>query len=480
MDLCDLSASRLSRMLRNKEIRAREVTESVLARMEEREGALHAFITRTPGEALKQADAADRLFASGAPPSPLTGIPVAVKDNICTRGTLTTCGSHMLAGYAPPYDATVVARLRRAGAVFVGKTNLDAFGMGSSTEASAFGPTRNPVDGACVPGGSSGGSAAAVAAGEAVVALGSDTGGSIRLPASFCGVVGMKPTYGRVSRYGLVAYASSLEQIGPIARSVEDCALLLGALAGKDPLDATSVDLPVPDYGASLGVGGSGVRLGIPREYFVEGLDPRVEESVLTAARRLEALGATLVDVSLPHTREAISAYYILATAEASSNLARFDGVKYGYRPEGCRDLTDLYEEARTRGFGKEVKRRIMLGTYVLSAGYYDAYYLKAQKVRTLVRGDFEKAFQEVDALLAPVSPFPPFRLGEKIEDPLQMVLVDVYTVALNLAGLPGLSVPCGTVGGLPVGFQLMGRPFEEGTLLGIGHAYEEASGRAR
>ena len=479
MTLCDESAVTLARRLRAGEISSRELTESVLGRIEEREPDLNAFITVTGDEALEAADRADRRFREGKAVPPLNGLPVAVKDNLCTRGVPTTCAARMLQGWVPPYDATVVERLKRGGAVIVGKTNLDQFGMGSSTENSVFGPTRNPHDPDVVPGGSSGGSAAALAAGETVLALGTDTGGSIRLPAAYCGVVGVKPTYGRVSRYGLVSYASSLDQVGAMGRRVEDCALLLGALCGRDPRDSTSADVPVPDFTEGLDRGVRGLRIGLPGEYFVEGLDPGIRASVREAVAVLEREGAEIREVSLPHTPYAISAYYLIATAEASSNLARFDGVKYGFRASsGSGDLLGMYEATRSEGFSREVKRRIILGSYVLSAGYYDAYYLKAQKVRRLVKEDFDRAFEEVDCLAAPVSPCLPFRLGEKMDDPLQMYLVDVYTAPLNMSGLPGLSLPCGRVKGLPVGLQLIGRAFDEAVLLRAAHAYQEAAGR--
>ncbi len=475
MALCDLNASTLIAMLRRREISSRELTEAVLERIEQREAEINAFITVMPAEALRAAERADERAAAGDPPPPLNGLPMAVKDNLCTMGIRTTCGSRILENYTPPYDATVVRRVTGSGAVIIGKTNLDQFGMGSSTENSIFGPTRNPLEAGCVPGGSSGGSAAALAAGETVLALGTDTGGSIRLPAAYCGVAGIKPTYGRVSRYGLISYASSLDQVGAMGRSAEDCALLLGALCGKDPMDSTSVDIPVPDFTASIGKGLEGVRIGLPREYFVEGLDPRIRDKIMEAVRVLEGGGARVVEISLPHTRYAISAYYLIATAEASSNLARYDGVKYGFRSAGGdRDLLAMYESTRSEGFGREVKRRIMLGSYVLSAGYYDAYYRKAQKVRRLVKQDFDRAFGRVDCMVTPVSPCLPFRLGEKIEDPLQMYLVDVYTAPLNMSGLPGMSVPCGRVDGLPVGMQVIGKPFDEETVLRVGSAYQD------
>jgi len=477
MALCDQSASTLIQWLRRGDISSRELTQSVLARIEERDDLINAYITVTGEQALEAADLADERFRnSSVPPPLLNGLPVAVKDNICTRGIRTTCASGILENYAPPYDATVVRRLREAGAVVVGKTNLDQFGMGSSTENSFFGPTRNPHNPDRVPGGSSGGSAAALAAGETVLALGTDTGGSVRLPAAYCGVVGIKPTYGRISRYGLISYASSLDQIGAMARRVEDCALLLAPLCGRDLRDTTSADMPVPNFSQDLDRGIRGLRIGLPSEYFVEGLDHRIQDATQSAVSVLESLGAQVVEVSLPHTRYAISAYYLIATAEASSNLARYDGVKYGFRSSsGDTDLMDMYETTRSQGFGREVKRRIVLGSYVLSAGYYDAYYLKAQKVRRLVKEDFDRAFSNVDCLVTPVSPCLPFRRGEKMEDPLQMYLVDIYTAPLNMSGLPGMSLPCGYVDGLPVGLQIIGRAFDEETVLRLGYALQEA-----
>jgi aspartyl-tRNA(Asn)/glutamyl-tRNA(Gln) amidotransferase subunit A len=480
MELCDLSATQLAALLKERKVSSREITESVLERIGTREGAIHAYITVTPEAARRQADLADEKIGKGGDFSPLAGIPVAVKDNLCTKDVRTTCASKMLADYTPPYDATVVSRLRSEDMVMIGKTNMDEFAMGSSTENSALGPTMNPVDPRRVAGGSSGGSAAAVAAGETVVAVGSDTGGSIRQPASFCGVVGMKPTYGRVSRYGLVSYASSLDQVGPLTRTVEDCALMMNALCGHDPLDTTSARVPRPDFTQSLHKDVTGLRIGIPREYFVEGLDERVKTLVLEAVNRLSGEGALVEEVSLPHTPYAISAYYLIATAEASSNLARYDGVKYGFRSPGpLSDCLEMYKKTRSQGFGREVKRRIMLGTYVLSAGYYDAYYLKAQKARTLIKQDFDRAFGMVDCLITPVSPTLPFKPGEKLGDPLQMYLVDIYTVSMNLAGLPALSIDCGRVEGLPVGLQIIGKPFDEETVIRLAHAYQQIRGVA-
>jgi aspartyl-tRNA(Asn)/glutamyl-tRNA(Gln) amidotransferase subunit A len=475
MELCDHSATELSKMLRKREIRAREITESVFRRIEEREDRINAFVTRTYETALRQADQADATLDKGERIPLLNGIPIAIKDNLCTQDVRTTCGSKILGNYIPPYNATAVKKVLQSGAVLVGKTNLDEFGMGSSTENSAFGPTHNPVNPEYVAGGSSGGSAAALAAGETVLALGTDTGGSIRQPSAFCGVVGIKPTYGRVSRYGLISYASSLDQIGALARSVEDCALLLNVICGHDRLDSTSADVQKPDFRRSLNKDIKGLRIGLPREYFVEGLDPKIKALVMNAVEHLEKNGARVRDISLPHAKYAVSTYYLIATAEASSNLARYDGVKYGFRSNG--DISDsikMYEATRSEGFGKEVKRRIMLGSYVLSAGYYDAYYLKAQQARALIKEDFDRAFADVDCMLTPVSPCTPFKLGEKIDEPLQMYLVDIYTVSLNLAGLPGISINCGLADGLPVGFQLIGKPFDEEVLLRVGHAYEK------
>jgi aspartyl-tRNA(Asn)/glutamyl-tRNA(Gln) amidotransferase subunit A len=452
------------------------VLEAMLARIDRLDGRIGAYLTVLRDEAVAAAREADARYRRGAPLGPLDGIPLALKDNLCARGTRTTAGSRILETFVAPYDATVVARLRAGGAVLLGKTNLDEFAMGSSTEFSAYHLTRNPWDLARVPGGSSGGSAAAVAAGLAAGALGSDTGGSVRQPAAFCGVVGLKPTYGRVSRYGLIAFGSSLDQIGPFAGDVRDAALLLGAIAGHDPRDSTSVEEPVPDYVAGLGAGVRGLRLGVPDEYFIDGMDPEVERAVRAAIGVLRELGATVERVSLPATEHALAVYYIVAPAEASSNLARYDGVKYGLRVPGARDLIDMSGRTRAAGFGLEVKRRIMLGTYALSAGYYDAYYGHAQKVRTLVARDFQRAFAAVDLIAAPVTPNVAFRHGEK-EDPLAMYLNDVFAVPANMAGLPGVSVPCGfSAAGLPIGLQLIGRPFDEARMLRAAHAYEQAT----
>ena len=464
----------LAGMLRRGEVSAREITQSVFKRIDEREKSINAFVTTTRETAFKQADLADAKFRQGGDIPLLTGIPVAVKDLLCTKGIKTTCGSRILEDFVPTYNATACRNILDAGAVLVGKTNMDEFGMGSSTENSIVGPTRNPHDLERVAGGSSGGSAAAVSSGESILALGTDTGGSIRQPSAFCGVVGIKPTYGRVSRYGLVAYASSLDQIGAIGKTVADCAMMLDVISGHDPLDTTSANVEKPDFSKALKQGITGIRMGIPEEFFAEGLDSRIREKVLEAVALLEKNGAGVVPINLSHSPHAIGAYYLIATAEASSNLARFDGVKYGFRNAG--DITDcmeMYHKTRTEGFGMEVKRRIMLGTYVLSAGYYDAYYLKAQKARKLIKGDFDEAFKKVDCIMTPVTPCLPFALGEKMTDPLQMYLVDIFTVSLNLAGLPGMSLPCGKIDGLPVGLQIVGKPFDEEMVLRVGAAYE-------
>ncbi|MBX5446045.1 Asp-tRNA(Asn)/Glu-tRNA(Gln) amidotransferase subunit GatA [Sphaerobacter sp.] len=474
-ELTNLSAIEARRRLDRREVSAVELTEAHLERIERLEPHLHAFITVMADVARAQAREADRRIAAGEATA-LTGIPVALKDILCTVDAPTTAASKILRNYVSPYDATVVRRLRDQGAVFVGKTNTDEFAMGSSTENSAFFVTRNPWDLNRVPGGSSGGSAAAVAAGEAILALGSDTGGSIRQPAGFCGVVGVKPTYGRVSRYGLLAFASSLDQIGPFARSVADAAVLLEAISGRDPHDSTSVDLPVPSYLDALGQDIRGMRIGIAREYQVEGVDPEVERVVQAAIAELERLGAELVEVSLPHTSYALATYYIIAPAEASANLARYDGVKYGLSIQEDTLLED-YLQTRGQGFGPEVKRRIMLGTYALSSGYYDAYYVKAQKVRTLIKRDFDEAFEKVDVIATPTSPTVAFGIGERVDDPIQMYLADIFTIPANMAGIPGVAVPCGFAHGLPVSLQLLGRAFDEATVLRVAHAYEQAAG---
>ncbi|MCS6802452.1 MAG: Asp-tRNA(Asn)/Glu-tRNA(Gln) amidotransferase subunit GatA [Chloroflexota bacterium] len=475
MELYELTIAEASERLARRDISAVELTRAHLDRIAAVERYVRAFVTVTPEVALAAAAAADRRLAAGER-GPLLGVPMALKDVISTRGIRTTCSSKMLEHFVPIYDATVVTRLNAAGAVLLGKTNMDEFAMGSSCENSAFFPTHNPWDLERVPGGSSGGSAAAVAAGEAIYSLGSDTGGSIRQPAALCGVVGLKPTYGRVSRFGLVAFASSLDQIGPLARTVEDAAIVLTAIAGRDPNDSTSADVPVPDFRAALHGDLRGLRLGVPKEYFVTGMQPGVDAALRAAIRELEALGATVDwDVSLPHTEYALAVYYLVAPSEASANLARYDGVKYGFSAEAP-TMWEEMERTRGLGFGPEVKRRIMLGTYALSAGYYDAYYLKAQKVRTLIKRDFDEAFARYDALLAPTSPTVAFRLGEKLDDPLQMYLSDVCTLPINIAGVCALSVPAGLSEGLPVGLQIIGKPFDEATILRIGHAYQQVT----
>ena len=516
MELRELTIADLQARLRSGAVTARQVAERHLDRIQERNPALSAFLTLCPERALAQAEAVDRRVAAlrlrpstspldsvprlrsgqargrlrARPLPPLAGVPLAVKDNIVTRGAPTTAGSRILENYQPPYAATAVARLEQAGAVILGKTNCDEFAMGSSTENSAYFPTRNPIDPERVPGGSSGGSAAAVADSLVVAALGSDTGGSIRQPAGFCGVVGLMGTYGRVSRYGLIAFASSLDHIGPLARTVRDAATVLEVIAGRDPQDSTSADVPVPDYLAGLDKPVQGLRLGVPKEYFGAGLDSEVRAKVEQGIERFRELGCEVREVSLPHTDYAIACYYIIATAEASSNLARYDGVRYALRAPGAVTLEAMYHSTRGRGFGAEVKRRIMLGTYALSAGYYEAYYLKAQKVRTLLYQDFVRAFEQVDALVTPTSPTPAFKLGEKTHDPLQMYLADIYTVTGDLVGVPGISIPCGKSqgglprrspegegGGLPIGLQLFTRHFDEARLLQLAHAFELAGG---
>ena len=470
-----LTMHALAAAYRRGETTPTEATEAYLARIARLDAAVGAYLTTTPARARAAARAADERYRTGAPRGPLDGVPVAYKDVFCTDGVVTTCGSRILEGFVPPYDATAVARLSAGGAVMLGKTNMDEFAMGSSTEHSGYRPTHNPWDLARVPGGSSGGSAAAVVGELAAAALGTDTGGSVRQPAAFCGVVGLKPTYGRVSRYGLIAFASSLDHVGALTRDVADAALLLQAIAGIDPRDATSVDEPVPDYPALLDGGVRGLRLGVPREYFGEGVDPEVHMAVRAAIARLRDLGATTEEVSLPTTDYGLAVYYLIAPAEASSNLARYDGVRYGARAAG-KDVIDMESRTRAEGFGAEVKRRIMLGTYALSAGYYDAYYGRAQKVRTLVRRDFEAAFARVDLIVAPTTPSVAFRHGDKA-DPLAMYLNDVFTVGGDLAGLPAISVRCGfSTAGLPIGLQLMGRPFDEARVLRAAYAYEQAT----
>lgn len=474
MELYHSTIHELQEKIKAGEVTASEIIASVYRRVEKVEGDVHAYITLTRELALEQAAAADDMIKKGDLRE-LTGIPIALKDILCTRGIRTTCGSRMLAGYIPPYDATVVEKLRDAGAVFTGKTNMDEFAMGSSNETSYFGITANPWDLERIPGGSSGGSAAAVAADECAAALGSDTGGSIRQPAALCGVVGMKPTYGRVSRFGLIAFASSLDQIGPFTKDVEDCAILMNVISGYDPRESTSVPAEVPDYRQFLSRGIEGWKVGVPREYFLAGIDPEVEAAVRKAIETIERLGAECISISLPHTEYCLAVYYIVAPAEASSNLARYDGVKYGFRAKSGRDLLEMYKKTRSEGFGPEVKRRIMLGTYVLSSGYYDAYYKKASQVRGLIKRDFEEAFQKCDVIITPTSPTPAFRIGEKTDDPMQMYLSDIFTISANLAGVPGLSVPCGfTQSGLPIGVQFLAGHFEEGKLLQVASAYEK------
>jgi aspartyl-tRNA(Asn)/glutamyl-tRNA(Gln) amidotransferase subunit A len=476
MDLFDLTLHELHAKLKSKEVSSREATSAMLDRIAELEPRINAFITVTPERALAEAEAADRRIAAGDA-DVLTGIPLAVKDIFLTEGTLTTCGSRILNNFIPPYSATSFEKLKQRGMVLLGKLNQDEFAMGSSNESSASGPCRNPWNTDCIPGGSSGGSAAAIAARQATVTLGTDTGGSIRQPASHCGCVGLKPTYGRVSRYGVIAYASSLDQVGPLTRDVTDCAIMLGALAGHDHKDSTSVNRPVPDYQAALTNDIRGLRIGLPREYFIEGLDPDVQASMDRAIETYRRLGAEFTEISLPHTDYAVASYYLIATAEASANLARYDGVRFGHRAQQAEGLMEMYSRSRSQGFGNEVKRRIMLGTYALSSGYYDAYYLKAQKVRTLIMADFIQAFEGVDLILTPVAPTPAFRIGEKVNDPLQMYLSDIFTIPVNLAGTCAMSLPAGISGeGLPIGVQLIGKPFGEETILRAAHAFEQAT----
>jgi aspartyl-tRNA(Asn)/glutamyl-tRNA(Gln) amidotransferase subunit A len=477
MDLTSLTIDAARTAVQERTTTALALAEAHYARIQKEDGQIGAFLTLSKERALEQADRMDRMAAEGKTLPPLGGVPVGIKDVMSTRSLRTTAGSKILENYIPPYDCTAVARMEAAGAMVLGKMNCDEFAMGSSNENSAYHPVRNPRDLNRVPGGSSGGSAAAVASDMAVVALGSDTGGSIRQPASFCGVVGLMPTYGRVSRWGLIAFASSLDHIGPLAKTVKDAAVVLRTIAGRDPMDSTSADVPVPDYVAELDKPVRGVKLGVAREYFGEGLDDEVRQAVEAAIDKLKGLGCEIVPVSLPHTPYAIPTYYLIATAEASANLARFDGVRYGHRARGAKTLSEMYRRSRDEGFGAEVKRRIMLGTYALSAGYYDAYYLKAQKVRTLLTRDFDEAFRKVDAIVTPTSPTAAFRLGEKSNDPLAMYLADIYTVTADLAGIPGISVPCGeTKEKLPIGLQILGKHFDEATILRVAHGYEQAS----
>jgi len=476
-ELCKKTACELSSLLAQGETSSLELTKIYLKEIESRDGELNSYIRVCADEAMAQAKAADARIKKGKDVTPLTGIPIALKDIFITKGIETTCASKILKGYVPPYDGTATAKLKDAGAVILGKLNMDEFAMGSSNEFSAFGAVRNPWKRDYAPGGSSGGSAAAVAARLAALAYGTDTGGSIRQPASFCGIVGLKPTYGRVSRYGIIAFASSLDQLGPMTRDVRDCAVALQAVAGYDPRDSTSIPADVPDYAAGLTGRVKGLTIGLPKEYFVSGIDPEVEQAVKKAADVLKENGASIREISLPHTKYAVACYYIVAPAEASANLARYDGIRYGHRASGKLDLAELFEASRTEGFGPEVTLRIIVGTYVLSSGYYDAYYLKAQRVRTLIKNDFLEAFEKCDAVLAPVAPTPPFKLGEKTDDPIKMYLNDIFTIPVNLAGLPGLAIPCGfSKAGLPIGMQLIGRPLDEMTLLNIGYAYEQAT----
>lgn len=475
MNIIEMTIHELHAALKGKQLSSLEATTAILERIKTVEPMVGSFITVTPEQALASAKKADQQIASGDFHL-LTGIPLAIKDIFLTEGIRTTCGSRILENFIPPYSATSWEKLRDHGAVLLGKLNQDEFAMGSSNESSAYGVTRNPWDTTCIPGGSSGGSAAAVAAGEAIATLGTDTGGSIRQPASHCGCVGLKPTYGRVSRYGVIAYASSLDQVGPMTRDVADCAAMLEAIAGYDPKDSTSVNKPVPDYSASLKDGVKGLKIGLPKEYFIDGLDPDVQKTMTEAIETYRRLGAEFIDISLPHTDYAVATYYLIATAEASSNLARYDGVRFGHRAEAD-GLLEMYTKSRSEGFGTEVKRRIMLGTYALSSGYYDAYYVKAQKVRTLIMNDFIRAFNDVDFMLTPVAPTPAFKIGEKINDPLQMYLSDIFTIPVNLAGTCAMSLPAGfSANGLPIGLQLIGKPFGEAIILNAGYAFEQAT----
>jgi len=476
MDLNHLTIDAARSAIQGRTTTSVALVESFYSRIQKEDSQIGAYLTLCKERAVAQAERMDRMAAEGKSLPPLGGIPVAIKDVMCTRGVRTTAGSKILENFIPPFDCTAVRQMEEAGAVILGKLNCDEFAMGSSTENSAYHPVRNPRDTSRVPGGSSGGSAAAVAADMAVVTLGSDTGGSIRQPASFCGVVGLMPTYGRVSRYGLIAFASSLDHIGPLSKSVKDAATVLRTIAGRDPMDSTSADIPVPDYVAELEKPVRGLKIGVAKEYFGDGLDSEVRKAVEDAIQTLSKLDCEVIPISLPHSEYAIPAYYIVATAEASSNLARFDGVRYGYRAKNARTLSEMYRRSRDEGFGAEVKRRIMLGTYALSAGYYDAYYLKAQKVRTLITRDFDEAFKKVDAIITPTSPTPAFKLGEKANDPLAMYLADIYTVTADLAGIPGISIPCGeTRERLPIGLQILGRHFDEAAILRLAHAYVNA-----
>ncbi len=475
MDIRQFTIDSARTAVAQKQLSATGMVEEFYKTIKATDGEIHAYLTLSEERALQQARKVDNLVSKGETLPALAGVPIAIKDVMVTRGVRSTAGSRILENFIPPYDCTAVERLEAAGAIVLGKTNCDEFAMGSSNENSAYGPVRNPRDTSRVPGGSSGGSAAAVAAGMAVAALGSDTGGSIRQPASFCGVVGLMPTYGRVSRYGLIAFASSLDHIGPLTRNVRDAAILLGTIAGRDPMDSTSADLPVADYEAEMTRPVEGLKLGVPKEYFGEGLDHEVRAAVETTIQQLARDGCEIVPISLPHTAYAIPTYYLIATAEASANLARYDGVRYGRRSSQAKTLSEMYRKSRDEGFGPEVKRRIMLGTYALSSGYYDAYYLKAQKVRTLLARDFENAFQQVDAIVTPTAPTPAFKLGEKTADPLAMYLADIYTVTADLVGIPGISVPCEeTKAGLPIGLQVLGKHFDESTILRVAYAVEQ------
>jgi aspartyl-tRNA(Asn)/glutamyl-tRNA(Gln) amidotransferase subunit A len=476
MNLETLTIETTRAAIAQKQVTAAGLVEAFYTKIKSEDPEIHAYLTLCESRALEQAERIDRLASAGGPLPPLAGVPVGIKDVMITKGVRTTAGSKVLENFVPPYDCTAVTRMEAAGAILLGKMNCDEFAMGSSNENSAYGPVRNPRDSSRVPGGSSGGSAAAVAAGMAVATLGSDTGGSIRQPASFCGVVGLMPTYGRVSRYGLIAFASSLDHIGPLTKTVKDAAIILRVIAGRDPMDSTSADVPVPDYEAGLARPVSGLKIGVPQEYFGDGLHAEVRAAVESGIAKLRDAGCAIVPISLPHTKYAIPTYYVIATAEASANLARFDGVRYGYRSKNARTLSEMYRRSRDEGFGPEVKRRIMLGTYALSSGYYDAYYLKAQRVRTLLTRDFEEAFQKVDAIVTPTAPTPAFKLGEKAGDPLSMYLADIYTVTADLAGIPGISVPCGqSTSGLPIGLQVLGRHFDEGTVLRVASAVEQS-----
>jgi aspartyl-tRNA(Asn)/glutamyl-tRNA(Gln) amidotransferase subunit A len=476
LDLHSLTIGSTRTAIAAKQITASALVEQFYGKIKAEDSEVHAYLTLCEERALRQAKNIDDLVSRGAALPPLAGVPIGIKDVMATKGLRTTAGSKILENFIPPYDCTAVARLEAAGAIILGKMNCDEFAMGSSNENSAYGPVRNPRDKSRVPGGSSGGSAAAVAAGTAIATLGSDTGGSIRQPASFCGVVGLMPTYGRVSRYGLIAFASSLDHIGPLTKTVKDASILLRIIAGRDPLDSTSADVPVPDYEAGLAKPVSGLKIGVPKEYFGEGLDAEIRAAIEAGIAKLRSAGCEIIPISLPHTAYAIPAYYVIATAEASANLARYDGVRYGYRAKGARTLSEMYRRSRDEAFGPEVKRRIMLGTYALSSGYYDAYYLKAQRVRTLLTRDFEQAFQKVDAIVTPTAPTAAFKLGEKSDDPLSMYLADIYTVTADLAGIPGISVPCGnTQSGLPIGLQILGRHFDEGTILRVAAAVEQS-----